>query len=80
MEDGDSFILIDGNIDKSDDNTVDVDIDTLEMDGESVLSGKISIANICDDIKRPTGEEKEMLLLSEDEWTQVVMDIVESFY
>ena len=50
------------------------------MDGESVLSGKISIANICDDIKRPTGEEKEMLLLSEDEWTQVVMDIVESFY
>ena len=80
LEDGDSFILIDGNIDKSDDNTVDVDIDTLEMDGESVLSGKISIANICDDIKRPTGEEREMLLLSEDEWTQVVMDIVESFY
>lgn len=80
LEDGDSFILIDGNIDKSDDNTVDIDIDTLEMDGESVLSGKMSIANICDDIKRPTGEEKEMLLLSEDEWTQVAMDILESFY
>lgn len=80
LGDGESFVFVEGNIDKPDENTVDIDIDTLEMYGESVLSGKISIANICDEIERPEGKEKELLLLSEDEWTQMGMEIMESFY
>ena len=75
-----AVFFLEGNIEKSDDNTVDMDIDTFEVYGESVLSGKISVANTCGEIIRPEGEEKEMLLLSEDEWTQVLMDIMESFY
>ena len=80
LEDDSSIFVLEGNIEKSDDNTVDMDIDTFEVYGESVLSGKISVANTCGEIIRPEGEEKEMLLLSEDEWTQVLMDIMESFY
>lgn len=80
LENGDSMMAMDGSIDKNDDDTIDIDIDKLEIDGESVLSGKISVSNFCDEIIRPTGEEKAMLRMSDMEWQQVVMDILDHLY
>ena len=80
LEDSDSLVLMNGNIEKSDKNTVEINLDTFEIDGESAFTGRITITNTCDGIEIPEGTEKELLLMSEDDWNQVLMDIVESLY
>lgn len=80
LSDDQSMFYLEGNIDKKDDTTLEVDIDSLEIGEESILSGKLTFENTCDDIERPEGEERELLLMSEDELYEVSMDIIISLY
>lgn len=76
---GDS-VFLDGSIEKKNDTTVEIGIDSLEIDEEAILSADITIESTCGEIERPSGEEKELFLMSEDELNEALMDIIFALY
>lgn len=75
LEYGYSLIFFAGNIEKTDDDTVTIDIDTIEVDEEELMSGEMIMIDGCDKIEVPEGEEVDLLNLSEDEWYDLVDEV-----
>lgn len=75
-----SILYTFGNFKKTGDSTIAISIDALDIYEESVLSGDIIIENTCSDIERPEGIEKNLFLLTEDEWQEILMEIAMSMY
>ncbi len=75
LEYGYSLIFFAGNIEKTDDDTVTIDIDTIEVDEEELMSGEMIMIDGCDKIEVPEGEEVDLLNLSEDEWYDLVDEL-----
>lgn len=75
-----SILSMEGRFEKVSDSAIEISIDSLEIEEETVLSGDITIENTCDTIERPEGVEKEFLLLSEDELEAIMWEIVMSMY
>ena len=76
LEDGDSLAYMEGYIEKTDKSTIEMGIDSLEVEGEEIGSADIVIENNCDKLKKPNGEELYILTLSKSEWE----DRIDEFY
>ncbi len=58
-----------------------INIDSLEVNGEEVLSGEIHLSNECGEIEKPEeGEKLNVLRLTEDEWYDIFWEISENLY
>ncbi|MDE7332240.1 MAG: hypothetical protein K2O16_08345 [Lachnospiraceae bacterium] len=58
-----------------------INIDSLEVNREEVLSGDIYLSNECGDIEKPKeGEKVNVLRLTEDEWYDILWEISENLY
>lgn len=76
-----SLLYVKGNFKKTGQSGVTLSIDSLEIEEEMILSGDIVIENTCGDISRPRGgEEKELFLLTEDEWDDMLWEIIKALY
>ena len=70
-----------GTIVKADDHTIEIEIDTLELDEEEAAYGDIVISDECGDIKKPEGEEEiNILTLSEEELEELIMEAYMALY
>ena len=76
LEDGDSLAYMGGYIEKTDKSTIEMGIDSIEVEGDEIGSADIVIENNCDKIKKPKGEELYILTLSKSEWE----DLIDEFY
>lgn len=67
-----SILYTFGSFEKSGDSAIDISIDALDIYEKSILTGDITIENICGDIERPEGTEKNLFLLTDDEWLEIM--------
>lgn len=79
-EDGESSIYVAGSMAKEDDSTIEIAIDTIQVEEEEILSGDITIMNECGDIVKPEGEVKNALTMTMEEWENIVMEAYMSMY
>lgn len=69
--------IINGSIDKSiPGSELVIEIESIEMDGQKLLSGDVTISNECGEIEKPEGERLEVLKMTEDEWYAVEEEIL----
>lgn len=80
LYDDDSMLFMTGTLEKEDDSTLVIVIDSFDIDEESVFDGTITISDECDDIKKPKGEEKEVFFMDEDDWDDIYFEILYSLY
>lgn len=73
-----SLLYMKGSLQKTDQSTITISIDSLDIEEETILSGDIVMENICDTIERPQGRERELLLLTEDEWYEILYEVAMS--
>ncbi len=72
-----SDFALSGNIDKSiPGSELIIEIESLEVDYEEVLSGDIIISNECGNIEKPEGEELDVMKLTEDDWYDIMEEIL----
>ncbi len=70
-----------GTIEKKDNHTIEIEIDTLEIDEEEILYGDIVIMDECDTIEKPEGgEEINILTMTEEEWEELIMEAYLALY
>ncbi len=70
-----------GTIEKTDDHTIEIEIDTFEMDEEEILYGDIVLIDECGDIEKPEGEEEiNILTMTEEEWEELIMEAYLALY
>lgn len=70
-----------GTFEKTDDHTIEIEIEALEIDEESILSGDIVIKDESDKIKKPEGgEEINILTMSMEEWEELIMEAYMALY
>lgn len=55
-----------------------MEIYSVEIDDEEIFYGDITISNECGDIEKPEGDELDVLLLTQDEWYDILEEIVYS--
>lgn len=72
LEDEYSLLFFAGRMEKEDDATVVFSIDSLEIEEEQIMSGDITISEDCDEIVKPEGDEKNVLLMSEEDWEELL--------
>lgn len=53
-----------------------IEIENFEVDYEEVLYGDITISNECGDIEKPEGEEVDVMKLTEDDWYDIMEEIL----
>lgn len=75
-----SLFSVDGSFEKSNETTIEINIDSFDVEEETILAGNITIQNTCDSVEKPEGEEKELLLLSEEELEEIIWEIAMSLY
>lgn len=72
-----SDLIMNGSIDKSvPGSELIIEIESIEMDGQELLSGDITISNECGEIEKPEGERLDVLKMTEDEWYAVEEEIL----
>lgn len=70
-----------GTFAKVDDHTIEVEIETLEVDEEEILYGEITLMDECGEIQKPEGgEELNIFTLTEEEWTALIMEAYMALY
>lgn len=70
-----------GTIEKTDDHTIEIEIDSLEVDEEEIMYGDIVLADECDKIEKPEGDEEiNILTMTEEEWEELIMEAYLAFY
>ena len=70
-----------GTIEKTDDHTIEIAIDSLEVDEEEIMYGDIILADECDKIEKPEGDEEiNILTMTEEEWEELIMEAYLAFY
>lgn len=80
LEDEWSYLFLMGTFEKTDDSTLEIEVDTFEVEDEELLSGEMVIVNEAGDIEKPDGEEINFLTMTEEEWTDIIMEAYEMFY
>lgn len=80
LYDDDSMLFMTGTLEKEDDSTLVIVIDSFDIDEEAIFDGTITISDECDDIDKPKGEEKEVLFMDEDDWDDIYYEIIFSLY
>lgn len=75
LEYGYSLIFFAGSIEKTADDEVTLNIDTIEVDEEEIMSGEIIMVDGCGELQIPDGEELDLLNLTEDEWYDLVDEL-----
>lgn len=80
LEDDYSMLFFAGSMEKQDDTTISFSIDSLEIEEEEIMSGDITISDDCGEIVKPEGEEKNLLLMDETEWEDIIWELAMSMY
>lgn len=74
-------MFISGNIDKTvPGEELAISIDTIELDDMEIMSGDIVISNECEDIEMPEGELYNVLRMDEDDWYEILWEMMEFLY
>lgn len=74
-----SYFTMSGNIERTiPGSELAIEIDNFELDDEEILYGDITISNQCGSIEEPEGEELNALELTEDEWYDIIDEIMYS--
>lgn len=74
-------IFFSGNLYKSvPGSELEIEIYSVEIDYEEVLYGDIVVSNECGEIVRPEGEEFNLLEMTEDEYYDILSEIIYSMY
>lgn len=79
-EDEYSIFYLEGSMEKENDATVVISIDSLEIEQEQIMSGDITVSEDCGKIVKPDGEEKNVLLMSKEDWEAVIWELAMSMY
>lgn len=80
LYDDDSMLFMTGTLEKENDSTLIIVIDSFDIDEEAIFDGTITISDKCDDIEKPKGEEKEVFFMDEDDWDDIYFEILYSLY
>ena len=80
LYDDDSILFMSGTLEKEDDSTLVIVIDSFDIEEEYIFDGTITISGECDDINKPKGEEKEVFFMDEDDWDDIYFEILYSLY
>lgn len=76
-----SDLTFNGNIDRSiPGSELKIEIDSVEMDQEEILYGDITISNECGEIEKPEGEKLDVMELTEDDWYDIIEEIIYGMY
>lgn len=80
LAEGNSLMLFEGSLEKADDATLKLTVDTLELEGSSLMDGTVTVSDECGEIENPQGEEKNILLMDNDDWEAIVYELLYSLY
>jgi len=70
-----------GTFEKTDDHTIEIEVEAFEMDEEEILSGEIVIKDECGAFAKPEGgEEINILTMSMEEWEELIMEAYMALY
>lgn len=70
-----------GTFEKTDDHTIEVEVEAFEVDEEEILSGDIVLKDECDAIAKPEGsKEINILTMPMEEWEELIMEAYMALY